>query len=460
MNLKLSSYLIIPGIQIDNKNNYLVYSTRSGNSVVLNEITINDLQNSVFTNISEGLTKKLIENKILVDTNEDEFVSVINTFNEAKKNDTSLNFVIAPSANCQLGCNYCGQIHSKINIGIDLEKNIINHILNKLEYKEYKDIEVVWYGGEPLLAIKSMERLTNEIKNICESKKLSYSASIITNGLNLNTRTFENLVRKMNVKSFQITLDGTKKTHDNSRFTKELKPTFDIILNNIINGSKNPIYLSENVNISIRVNVHKNNFNEVNDLIELLYSNGVHDKIDLYFAAVHDWGKNEADDKIGLSHYEFAEKEIEWLIKMNNLGFKKSTILPPAITGTCMTTTDDSELIDATGKISYCWEVPYTDEFIKDNTLTIGNLNEDTKLNYDRTLPLRDWFNDIKSGLNNSSNCRDCIFLPNCGGGCPISWYKDKPACPSFKYNIEDRLIMEYLSVSENQSIESLIENN
>lgn len=460
MNLKLSSYLLIPEIQVDNKNNCLVYSTRSSNSIVLNEATINDLRNNIFTNISKELTNKLIENKILVDSNEDEFESVINVFNEAKKNDTSLNFVIAPSANCQLGCNYCGQIHSKKNMEINLEENIINHIINKLEGKVYKDLDIVWYGGEPLLGIKSMERLTNKIKNICESKVLSYSASMITNGLNLNTRTFENLVLKLNVKSFQITLDGTKQTHDNSRFTKDLKPTFDIILNNIIKASKNPIYFSENVNISIRVNVHKNNVNEVNELIELLHFNKIHNKVDLYFAAVHDWGNNKADEKIGLSQHDFAEKEIEWLIKMNDLGFKKSPILPPAITGTCMTTSSDSELIDATGKISYCWEVPYTEEFIKDNSLTIGNLKGNEPLNYGREFPLRDWFKDIRSGLNNSSNCKKCIFLPNCGGSCPISWYKGNPACPSFKFNIEDRLIMEYLSATKNQSIETSIENN
>ncbi|MCL4856994.1 MAG: SPASM domain-containing protein, partial [Flavobacteriales bacterium] len=265
---------------------------------------------------------------------------------------------------------------------------------------------------------------------------------------------------KMNIKSFQITVDGTKNTHDNSRHTKELKPTFDIIFNNIIKAAKSSIYLSENVHISIRVNVHKNNVNEIDDLIDFLYSKEIHNKVDLYFAAVHDWGNNKADEKIGLSQNEFAEREIDWLIKMNDLGFKKSTILPPAITGTCMTTSDDSELIDATGKVSYCWEVPYTDEFIKDTSLTIGNLNEAKEMTYNKSFPLRDWFNDIKSGTNNSSNCKNCIFLPNCGGACPISWYKGNPACPSFKFNIEDRLIMEYLSVTENQPIEAFVENN
>ena len=75
----------------------------------------------------------------------------------------------------------------------------------------------------------------------------------------------------MKVTDFQITIDGIKETHDNSRYTKKGKPTFDIILENIINCVNNPIYEKEKVNITIRVNVHKNNYNDVEKLLELLH---------------------------------------------------------------------------------------------------------------------------------------------------------------------------------------------
>src|SRR5690606_29731174 len=203
-----------------------------------------------------------------------------------------------------------------------------------------------------------------------------YGASMITNGLNLNEKNFNDLVLNMKVKNFQITIDGIKETHDNSRYTKKKKPTFDIIINNVVNAVKNPIYSKEGVLINIRINVHKGNYADVEKLLEYFSKIEIQDKIIINFAPVHDWGNNNADKEIGLSLEEFAILEIDWFLKMKELGYKNQNLIPSRIYGTCMTTTDDSELIDAKGEISYCWEVPYTPDFESNKDLVIGNVND------------------------------------------------------------------------------------
>jgi uncharacterized protein len=57
---------------------------------------------------------------------------------------------------------------------------------------------------------------------------------------------------------------------------------------------------------------------------------------------------------------------------------------------------------------------------------------------------MRHWYDEIPT---NDSWCKSCKFLPVCGGACPKSWYEGNPACPSFKFNIDERLMMKKYNV-------------
>lgn len=451
MKYKLSKYVVITDFIDDVLENQLVYSTRSGNVIILNKSTIELLKSATLNTIDFELLDKLITSQIIVPEFENEFETIIDEFEISKSDNNVLNMVITPSANCQLGCNYCGQIHNKTNISEDLSDKIYKHISNKLTLNNYSLLDITWYGAEPLMGIKSIKKLSDKFIALSITEKINYSSSMITNGLNLNQKNFNDLVLQMKVTDFQITIDGIKETHDNSRYTKKGKPTFDIILGNIINCVNNPIYEKEKVNITIRVNVHKNNYNDVEKLLELLYNLKIHNKVQMSFAPVHDWGNNSADKEVGLTLEEFSNLEIDWFLKMNELNFKKQNLIPGRIYGTCMTTSNDAELIDAKGEVSYCWEVPYTPDFESNKDLIIGNVSTDENLYKKDTSkhPLRDWYNDIRDKKNNSSNCHSCEFLPVCGGQCPIAWFKDVKACPSFKVNMEDKLILQYLNEND-----------
>jgi uncharacterized protein len=448
MDYKFSHYTVIADLEKDD--NKIIYSTRTGKSLILKKQVIEALKNKDYKEIEETILEKVINCEIIVPDNINEIEQVIEEFNIAKNDRDTLGFVITPSANCQLGCNYCGQEHSDATLDKNLSENILKHITNKLNKHHYKHLDVTWYGAEPLMGFSAMKKLSKEIIQLANSKNITYSASIITNGLSLKNKIFTDLVLDMKIKNFQITLDGIKETHDNSRYTKKGVPTFDIIVNNIKNAVNNPIYIKENVNITIRMNVHIANYIEVSSLLELIRDEDLHKKVTVDFAPIHDWGLNKANEDVGLSLDKFAELEIDWFMKMRELGFNDTNIIPQRVSTTCMTTTDDAELIDATGKISYCWEVPYTPAFDNNSEFIIGNVNDVNVYDESKQIhPLRDWYNDMKTGKNNSQNCKNCNFLPVCGGHCPISWYKGVAACPPFKKNMEDRLILQYL-VQEN----------
>lgn len=76
---------------------------------------------------------------------------------------------------------------------------------------------VTWYGGEPLLEVNRIENLTKAFKEICNKNNVKYQANIVTNGYLLDKKMILRLI-DLDITSIQITLDGTKEYHDQTRY--------------------------------------------------------------------------------------------------------------------------------------------------------------------------------------------------------------------------------------------------
>jgi len=103
---KLSKYIT----HVEIKEFVLVYSLRTCKTAKLSyelwDYLLNDRINLLPVEIIDHLTKLLI----LVSYDIDEFQE-INDENKLVYNSNTLYEVIQPSANCQMGCFYCGQNH-------------------------------------------------------------------------------------------------------------------------------------------------------------------------------------------------------------------------------------------------------------------------------------------------------------------------------------------------------------
>lgn len=447
---KFSKYLVITDINEDEK---LLFSTKTAEMLHISQTIFDLLKAEKYNLINEKVLTKLFMSEIIVDKNEDEFNNIIDYFKKKSKEKSKiLNYTIQPTADCQLGCHYCGQVHEKITMDSTLSKKVFDYITNELTKNEYTGLFVTWYGAEPLLGIKGIRELSKNLIDLTNSLEIEYKAMMITNGLALKENIFFDLVN-LNVFNYQITLDGDEESHNNSRYTKKQGKTFNPIFNNIVSAVKNPIYEEKKCNILIRSNVHKDNYKSIDNLIDLIHETGIADKVSLDFAPVHDWGKNYAKDNIGLTPDLFGELEIEWFMKMKEYGFRfVKEILPEKKNGTCMVTSEDSELIDAKGRLSYCWETPYTPEFdFEGSTFFHGNIDSPNNKIDRSKLPMGNWYDDIESE-NHGTTCKKCNFLPVCGGGCPVHWYKEMAMCPSFKYNFNERMLFQYINSQENEN--------
>ncbi len=444
--VKLSHYLIATEPLQEANNKRVLYSTRSGKTLLIPEICYQYLLDGRFNEIPKPVIDKLISNQALVPANEDELLSIVND-NKAsiESEDTGrLYVVIQPSASCQLGCYYCGQQHTKDYIAPDLYQKMDARLRGKVASGNYKELYVAWFGAEPLMGLKQIRELTKLFKQIAKDYNLSYGAKMVTNGLSLKENIFEEIAKDFSVKQIEVTLDGTAEYHDSHRYTKEGGKSFDLIFQNLQKILNRPDFEELGCDISIRCNVDEKNYDGVSKLIQLLAATGLNKKIAYFYPiGVYAWG-NEAHKK-SLTKEEFAKHEIAWLVEMIKAGFKPG-LKPTRSKQVCMSVSKNAEMYDAFGNVSNCTEVSYVPQYA-DSDYFIGNLNNAPNTFKPRNI-ISDWNDTL---LTDQFPCHSCKMLPVCGGACPKSWHEDMRACPNPKFNIKDRLELMHLLATTNE---------
>lgn len=432
----------IYNIEIESFNDYsesLIYNTASGIVLKLNKSDFNNYFNSNFNSFNTGKLNYLIENGIILEEKTNELEKLISENKEFIKNSKNYNLIIAPSSNCQMGCDYCGQKHTSNKLNSKLEEQLINRINKVVNEYTLDTLSLTWYGGEPLIALNSIKKIIPEIRKI--KKITSINQTIITNGVLLSTKVFNDL-NNLGVFNYQITIDGDEKVHNERRPLKNTSNSFKIIYTNLMNIFNLDFFDETKHNINIRINVDKRNLTSVKTLLNKMAEDGFHKFINVSIAPVHSW-ENELNDIIEEKSV-IAEVEIDLLIFMHKLGYNLN-LIPNRVKNTCIMTSKAGELIDAFGNIYNCTEAPYTPKIMTDKKYLIGNLKQDI---INQNNHLSNWFDIIEK--NNEVPCTSCNLLPICGGACPKKWIDDKESpCPTFKHNIKDIVVLNYIKQQE-----------
>ncbi len=439
---KLSSYLIFSEPII--KQNYrLVYSTITTTLTLLKNDLYIKITNDLFSELDEKTLINLINLKVIVPIDFNELEYIINENKEVIANQDLLYQVISPSANCQLGCDYCGQVHTKDTLDKNLNEKIIARISDNLKRKNYKKLGIGWFGAEPLMGLKNIRLLSSSLMKLAQDNDCEYVAKMVTNGLSLKKQLFFELAEKYKITSFEITLDGTEKHHDLRRHTKLKEKTFNLIFKNLKEIVTDERYDESKIAITIRCNVDSSNYKSTFDLIELLDKENILNKISFYTAAIHSWG-NDAHLK-SLSQDEYARFQIEEFFKL--LEKRHNVTILPGIKRhiVCTSLNEHAEVFDAYGDVYNCTEVSQVPVYEHEEAYKVGKLYDEGYENNER--PFSSWNDDI---LNGKVPCTTCRILPICGGACPKLWKENISPCPPIKYNIKERMLLEF---SKNKNI-------
>lgn len=285
-----------------------------------------------------------------------------------------------------------------------------------------------------------MRNLAPQLREIANNNNTKYMSHLVSNGLSLKSDIYKELATNMDCTFIEITLDGTKEYHDSRRNTKSKEDTFDIIFNNLLSIVSLEDYPINNCYLSVRCNVDDRNKESVVPLLELLAKHNLQKKIRFYVAPVYHWGNNA---HLLTSKEEFSINEIDWFIKMYQLGFDFPIVPDDTNPIVCSAVTPDYELINPWGDVYNCTETPLVPFYGKE--YVIGNISEDINnvIPFEQR-PYVNWYDKIRDSKNNIF-CTTCKILPICGGRCPKSWQDGVPPCPSMKFNMEDRLVLSYI---------------
>ncbi len=395
--MKFSKFNVFTNI---NDDYYILSNTMTGNMFKVDENVKNKIE---LGQISEFTDKEisLYEAKgIIIDKSVDEYQKFSYFANKSKFNYDSFNLTLLLTNACNFKCTYCFQSHDRENNIMSKETmDSVFQYLEKtfLENKNLKKLNIILFGGEPLLKLDKYVDFLAKIKTFCVSKKYEYTTQIITNGSLINSKNLEILYQN-NCRNIQITLDGLENVHNKTRVFLNGNGTFA----HVINGIKLIKTFGKLPLPVIRINISNNNYNDINSLIEFLFEENLNDCY-VDFGIIFD--SQNSNDNNSFNEANIKDKLIPLWEKMKNKNFKFDTS-PSRKFLFCGAYAENYITIDVDGSLYKCWDV------VKNNEYKFGNINSIENISSDKYI---EWINrDLKV----KTICKECSYLPICGYGC------------------------------------------
>lgn len=218
----------------------------------------------------------------------------------------TMSLILVLTGKCNLRCEYCVYndkypreiSYEDIEMEFETAKRAIDQYFSLFENRKkrgfFKIPSILFYGGEPLLH----KGLIKQVVEYIESKKYPCGFYMTTNAVLLDKDFAKFCVEK----NFRITfsLDGYKYNHDRNRVTIDKKPTFDVVLKNILEYQRIKREMGK-VQIT-SFNCCYDDYTDLEKCIDFFVSNGenfapmyvVYSYISPYDTTYYDWlKKNE-----------------------------------------------------------------------------------------------------------------------------------------------------------------------
>lgn len=388
----------------------LIFNSLRNTFAIMDKRFYEGLAGGNFNDIPEDIIEKLGDKGIVCGTDYDEDKKALIKYMDAIDSGY-VEFIILPTLMCNFRCPYCYE--ERVN-GI-MNDEVIDRVVKfaKTVVPSSKGLHVSWFGGEPLVAMSVIEKLSERLMNLARVYKKSYTASMTTNGFLLDYETFIKLFRKYHVTSYQITLDGRAQFHNKTRPLAGGGPTYEVIMKNLLDiktKCPSPVF-----NILLRSNLTKETAADLEAQVSELEKNfGGDNRFSFLFKAVGNWGGDTVrsiEESLINIEEEFIERVTALSTTLNITGryqfFENLNICYAAKKGTYT--------IDPFGKMLRCTVNLYSEYNI------LGELNENGEIDknekyYDR------WQYPANPPARMGSKCEGCGLYANCYGIlCPVN---------------------------------------
>lgn len=408
------------------KSRYNYYVKDDDKAIIFNSLeqTFSVMNKDRFIKLEEGKFEELDSEKILkkqgliVDDDVDEEKKALLKYMKAIDNGR-LELIILPTMNCNFRCPYC---YENREGGIMSDETIDNIVsFTQKIIVGAKSIHVSWFGGEPLVALSVIEKLSDKLMRLARVYKKPYTSSMTTNGYLLSYEIFMKLYRKYHVTSYQITLDGRAQFHNKTRPLVNGGPTYETIMQNLKDIKEK--CSSPLVNILLRSNLTQDTIGDLdNEIKELETVFGGDDRFSVLFKKVGDWG---GDTVINIKNDLISANDKNWFEKLSNIDTKLNLEGRYQFIedfNVCYAAKKGTYTIDPEGRVMRC-TVNLESEYNNLGQITAKGEFIENESNYLR------WQYPAIPGKSIDKKCADCRLYANCFGiSCPINMVVDNQA--------------------------------
>lgn len=375
-------------------------------------------------NQTSGLMDLLIDKGFIIDEWVDELELLRALNHKSRTQQEHLSLTILPSLACNFRCIYCYETKYGQEMSREIEEALIHFVKGKVQ--KGGKLSVTWFGGEPLLHIDAIERLSRGLIEVSNNNDVGYSASIVTNGYLLDMEMAERL-SKLRVVDAQVTLDGPPNVHDRRRPLKDGNETFQRILDNIKEAVGK-------ISVSIRMNVDEENRGTITDLVDILVQEGLGERASFYLGQTYPYTA-ACGDIAGwcLTDEDFSLLELETLIEMVGRGLSWTFGMPTAKNHFCLADSENSHVITPRGGIINCWNE------VDNSQAEVGHLLNPSTDKMKENIERWQWWNPFEL------ECTNCVLLPVCMGGCPYLFQlTGELDCHHWKHHLKESLALYY----------------
>ncbi|MEL6341113.1 MAG: radical SAM protein [Myxococcota bacterium] len=319
-----------------------------------------------------------------------------------------VNYTVAPSLRCNFSCEYCFERLSPIHLTERDADFLADHMAARAEELGLP-LHISWYGGEPLLALSTIERVTARLSN----SRVHAISEMLSNGFLAASAKVADRVRAVGIQHVQVPLDGPRALHEETRAPAPGVASYDRVVDGILNLHR------RGIEVSVRINV-KGEAESVEPLLECSrFREFANSSIRIYFATIFaSGGYDRRQDLKALKH------------RFIDAGFNYEGMAEKALTvATCSALRDSDIIVGPELELYEC----YTDFGHRERV--VGNLREG--------LPAR----TIYPAIQPPEPCFDCAAFYTCqGSGCPYDvrqgWLVGDPRhCRDIKAKLEAQLL-------------------
>ncbi|KPK74108.1 MAG: hypothetical protein AMJ79_14740 [Phycisphaerae bacterium SM23_30] len=157
---------------------------------------------------------------------------------------------------CNLACRYCYAENSGSNarnklMSWEVAKGAVDYLVSKSG--ERRDLRFNFFGGEPLLNYKVLQRAVSYCEELSQRTGKKFSFELSTNGILLSREVADYFAER----DFRlcISIDGWREMHNDQRLSGEGKDYYDTILHNAKYAVKRYRELKSRIRVKVRANL-------------------------------------------------------------------------------------------------------------------------------------------------------------------------------------------------------------